>query len=832
MGLLRHPRFCLAALFAVALLGVSMADRPWPPGVQPVPEESPVLAPEEALKTFYMPPGFRLELVASEPLVEDPVAIDFDPDGRLWVVEMRGFMPDVEGRGERAPVGRVVVLEDEDGDGRMDRKTVYMDGLVLPRALKVLDQGVLVAAPPYLWLTRDTTGNLKADTKEVVRDDYGDPKINPEHNANGLLWGLDNWIYNANYGARLRLRQGRWEHQPTVRLGQWGVSMDDVGRLYRNYNEDPLRVDLVPEHYFARNPNVTRRRGIYEQTVGNEHVWPVRPTPGVNRGYREEVLRDDGTLARFTSAGSPVVYRGDRLPADLRNDVFVTEPAGNLVHRFRIRVNDEGLVQARNAYERGEFLASTDERFRPVNLYSAPDGTLYVVDMYRGIIQHGHYLTDYLKHHIRQRNLAEPLGLGRIYRVVHASKDPDRAPRLSTAKSSDLVDLLSHPNGWRRDTAQRLLVERGEGTVVEALRNLARSAPQERTRLHALWTLDGLEAVDAQTMRLALVDPNPHVRATVIRIAERSLDQELWRRPVMSLMADGHPVVRRQLAASLGELSGVDRLDALAAVLSRHAGDPIVVDLVISGLHGLEPVFLERLLTEESLPREDAVAGLAAAIVRSGHQSDVERLLDRIGESDRRRWQRLALLAGIDGVARRGGGERRGPIVTLQQRPEGLLAAMRSTDQDIRARAERVAESIEWPGKPAAGRIEARTLSEAEQRLFETGRSSFDTFCAPCHQLDGSGLDGAVPPLVGSSWVVGRPDPLIRIVLHGKEGTTFMPPLGMLDDEEIAAILTYVRRAWRHQAPPVAPDLVREVRGYTTGRDRPWTDEELLKLRQ
>ncbi len=446
------------------------------------------------MKTIFMPPGYRLELVASEPMVVDPVLIDFDPDGRMWVIELTGYMQDLPATNELDPSGRIVVLEDTNDDGAMDKRTVFLDGLVLPRALKVLDRGVLVAEPPNLWLARDTDGDLRADTKDLVTNTYGRREANVEHNANGLMWALDNWMYTSEHDSYLRLKDGKFEVRRTLARGQWGVSMDDAGRIYRNTNSSVLYVDLVPAPSLMRNPSLLRTRGSYEQ-IGDEQAnvtWPVRPTRGVNRGYQDGVLRPDGTLASFTAVGAPTVYRGDRLPKDLYGNVFVAEPAGNLVSR--LIVSDTGTtLKATRAYERAEFMASTDERFRPVYLSSAPDGTLYVVDIYRGVIQHRGYVTEYLRDHVIANKLEQPVARGRIYRVVHETTKRDRRPALSKDTPAQLVGRLSHPNGWWRDTAQRLLVERGAATVVNDLKKLAESATDGRTRLHALWTLDGID---------------------------------------------------------------------------------------------------------------------------------------------------------------------------------------------------------------------------------------------------------------------------------------------------------------------------------------------------
>src|SRR4029453_838060 len=377
----------------------SPVNRPWPPGLQKVSSDSPALSPEDALKTFYMPPGYRVELVASEPLIQEPVALDWDLDGRLWAVEMPGFMADIRGSNEHDPIGRVVVLEDTNADGRMDKRTVFADGLVLARSLKVLDRGVLVAEPPNVWLMRDTNGDLRADTKDRITDQYGRFEGDPQNNANGFYWGLDNRMYTAGQSTiQLRLKDGVFEVQPTLSRGEWGVSQDDAGRTYRKTNESALHVDLVQTSYYARNPSLVRTRGSYERLADDNPdlntVWPVRPNPGTNRAYQIGIDRPDGTLAKFTSVCARLVYRGDRRPVELYGNVFLAEPAANLVSR--IIVSDDGTtLRARKAYDKGEFLASTDERFRPVYISNAPDGTIYIVDFHRGILQDRASTTEY-----------------------------------------------------------------------------------------------------------------------------------------------------------------------------------------------------------------------------------------------------------------------------------------------------------------------------------------------------------------------------------------------------------------------------------------------------
>ena len=832
-------------LLACILLGTCRGASDHSPSPDPEAAEGvPVLSPEAALETFVLPPGYRLELVASEPQIADPVWIDFDADGRLWVVEMRGFMPDQKAVEERAPVGRIVVLEDDDEDGRMDRRTVFLDGLVLPRSVKVLQHGVLVAAPPHLWLARDRDGDLRADTKEALRDDFGRADGNPEHNANGLLWGMDNWIYTSEHDGHLRLRGGRWEHHKTVAVGQWGLSMDDVGRVYRNWNDDPLHVDLFPPRYFMRNPHVVRARGIYERVSEDTTVWPVRPNRGVNRGYRDGVLHPDGSLAVFAAAGTPVVYRGDRLPAELHGNVFVTEPAGNVVRRFVVGEDEHGLPRGHNPYERAEFIASTDERFRPVNLFSAPDGTLYVVDMYRGVIQHRQYQSEYLKDHVHRHGLDRPIGHGRIYRVVHESTNRDRRPRLSGRSPADLAELLAHPNGWWRDTAQRLIVERGDRSIAVRLAELAAGAGDPRTRLHALWTLDGLDAIDPLAVERALNDPSPHVRVAAVRLAERWIGDpdHLLHATLLERMGDPSPSVRRQLALSLGELPAAIRAEALGTLLERFGGDPIVVDAAISGLRGHEPAMLDRLLSRrhaddagEGSRRHDAIAMLAGAVVRSGEGAAVERLLQWMSQPDRPAPQRRALIEGFEAALVTAPP---GPLplrerhsrIALARRPEAAIEMAASDGSDMGARTGRLLKLLDWPGKPKTPG-ETRPLGAEERQRAAAGEDVYRGTCAPCHQPDGRGRRGVAPGLVGSKWVLGSPGLMARIVLNGKEDTMLMPPV-QLSDERMAAVLTYVRRAWGHAVSPVDVALIREVRGASTGRSRPWTEAELEAVTQ
>ena len=671
---------CVLSGFSALGFQSSPSNRPWPPGVQQGSSASPPLPPAEALKTFYMPPGYHLELVAAEPLVQDPVAIDWDADGRLWVVEYPAYVRDLQlPEPLLEPLNRIVVLEDTNNDGRMDKRTVFADQLVQGRSVKVLDKGVLVHEPPDIWLMKDTNGDLKMDTKEKVATGHGRREGGVEGNANSFVWGLDNWLHSAGSSVsfNLRLKDGKFDQRPTASRGEWGVTQDDAGRMFRNSSESALRVDLIATPYYARNPNLVRTRGSDEPLSNDQKnindVWPIRPNPGTNRAYQFGVDRPDGTLAQFTAACGPVIYRGDRLPAELYGNAFVAEPTANFVSR--IILDDDGTsLRGRKAYDNAEFIASTDERFRPVFLSNAPDGTLFIVDFYRGVVQDRASTTLYLRDYIVNKKLDAPMGvgMGRIYRVAHDSTRRDVKPALSRATPAQLVQALSHPNGWWRDTAQRLLVERGNRSVVASLKTMAGSAPQPYTRLKALSVLDGNDTIDVPTLTRALADANRDVRAFAIRIAERWLGEANHpiHAAVRERLDDTDWAVREQLAASLGLLPAGPRETAMAALLERHAGDPVVVDAALSGLRGQEVTVLDALLQSagpQSAPKETAIIALTATIARGGQDSAIQAVLAKSAEETRPAWQRAALVRGMEVVllnASIPGSGRRGIVVS------------------------------------------------------------------------------------------------------------------------------------------------------------------------
>lgn len=812
---------------------------------------APVLTPQQEFETFKIAPGFRIELVAAEPLVEDPIAMDIDAAGRLWVVEMRGFMPNVDGKGEDAPVGRIVVLEDTDADGRMDRSTPFLDGLVMPRAVAVVEGGVLVAEPPNLWFCRDTNGDLKCDDKQVVFDNYG--QQGPvEHTDNGLMHGMDNWLYSAKSSLRFRLDNGKLTVEPTAFRGQWGITQDDFGRIYTNSNSSYLHADLVPAHYLSRNPHFETDAGVSEKIVTDQSVHSIRVNPGVNRGYQDRTLRDDGRLANTTATCGPVIYRGDQFPSMYRGWAFIPEPSGNVISLFSIEEDGVDLTTKQKTYPdprygKRAFLASTDERFRPVNMYNAPDGSLYVVDMYRGILQHKVYVTSFLRKQIVERGLDKPLGLGRIWRIVYQGKQPRfDPPRLGEATSAELVKLLEHENGWHRDMAQRLLVERGDETVVPALRKLVTGGDTPAMRVQALATLMGLGGVDEATALAAAEDGDHHVRIMGLRAAELLRDRPAVQAAFIEAARDEDPGVRLQAMFSLGELTGHDGAeDAMVELLSREPENMLLRHAAISGLAGRELAFMKMLLAEsawakQSKGRAAALKDLSTAVFRSRDAADAAELLSIIAKLPaKQNWRQLAMLDGVIASAKNPR-----PLL-LRVQPAALAALQKSLNEDVRERGAKVEAYVTWPGDDRAPAAVAQTkpLTPEQQARFEHGKMMYMATCMGCHQPHGKGQEGVAPPLVDSPWVLGPDERLSRIVLtglmgpievDGKKWELVMPGLRdnpLMTDETVAAILTYVRREWGHAADPVEPATVAKVRQATQGRYMPFTAAELEQIK-
>ncbi len=754
------------ALLAVAQQGDGDGTRMDPVVPENLIPPSPVLSVSEALKSFRLAPGFVIEPVAAEPLVEKPVCLDFDAAGRMWVCEMRGYMPDIDGKGEKTPEGRIVILEDTNSDGKADKRTVFLEKLLLPRALCVYEDGVLFMDETRLcWIKRK--GDLPDGTAKVIQTKMMEAG-NVEHKPNGLLSNLDNRLYLAKSDNRLRRNGDDWQIEPTAFRGQWGIARDDYGLLYHNNNSTLLFADLLAPNLLMGNPGVKMKFKDFTQ-LGSNRVWPARVTPAVNRAYQSKAHGFDTDtldpktykLVNATAAAGMTIYRGTNFPKAWHGTAFVTESVANLVKAIRIEEKD-GTPKGGFPMEESEFLASTDERFRPVNAYNAPDGSLYLLDMYHGIIQHSTYMTSYLRKQTLARGLESPgFGHGRIYRIRSTAGKIEKQTNLAALQGLDLVKMLMAPNAWQREMAQRLLVERNDPATIPFLAKLAAGGATV-ARIHAIWTLEGMNALKAEHLVAAIRSDDAKLQASALWASTRlSADEPAKLEPVLLAAKPASPEVVPYLTRALGPLGTAKAFERLASLIKSDGKEPFVRQAAISGLDRHETEFRD---------------------ARMKDTNDKE------------------LLTWLD---------------------QGSKDASAATPADS-------------------------GLKGAELASFQRGKTMFhgEAACFGCHSADGAGMPNLGPPLDESEWVTGKPETLVRILLHGMtgpvtvDGETYtpaadMPGLGMnpaITDQALADIATYVRNEWSNKAAPVPATFVKTQRELTKDRSGlSWTAKDLAK---
>ncbi|MEM1296629.1 MAG: c-type cytochrome, partial [Verrucomicrobiota bacterium] len=796
------------------------------------------------------------------------VCVTFDGNGRPWVCEMRSYMPDIDGTGEDGRLGRISILEDTDGDGQADEAKVFLDNLLLPRALQFVDGGVLWADNEKLYFT-ERKGDEAGETT-VVDPDWA-PSGNVEHKPNGLLYGMDNWLYNAKSDSRYRKVDGEWVKEKVQFRGQWGISQDDFGRLVTNSNSNLLAMESVPPGYVKRNPNHSFQTNTVAK-VDNK-VYPIRITCGINRGYMDGMLDERGFLKKPTGSCGMTIYRGDNFPPEYRGNAFIPEPCGLLLKRAILSEVD-GLISARPAYEGREFLGSMDERNRFVNSYTAPDGTLYLVDLYHGIIQHKTYVTSYLRNQLVERGLDQNNNdRGRIYRVRWSGKPRSNVPAMEGKPGSELVAFLDHANGWCRDTAQRLIVQSGDESALPALRASLKTATP-KGQMHALWTLNGLNQLSIADLETVASVREPKVLATIARVSESfaNTENEAAAAKVLGSIASRSPglEVDRYLAASLASFPSSGQavsLQLLADILMRHNrdGDKLIRDMAMSGLSGSEMDFAKIALRDNL----EITTDLVRAIVNSGKTDQTNQLVSLVTQNsiDSSRQDKLLKEIARTAVSKRSTGittellalaaeeSRRSPIV------DGMISGGKSRGFKQIAMNSALPEfltDVESSKNKkyisvvklfdTSGRSEKNYIKTAEhKRLYALGKTEYAKLCIACHQPNGQGIAPLAPPLVDSEWVTGPERRLIAITMEGMmgpvtvNGTLYqapdiqpvMPGIRVnpeLDDEELAGILTYVRNTWGNHAPPVSPETVAKWR-KEQGPRAPYTEEEARKIK-
>jgi len=586
------------------------------------------LSPEASIANMQMPSGYKLEPVLTEPNIAEPVMVAFDGNGRMYVAEMRTYMQDADATGEQEPFSRVSRHEDTDGDGVYDRHTVFADKLLLPRILLPLDDRIIIGETNTddLHIYRDKDGDGVSDEKTLWFQ--GGPRGgNMEHQPNGLVWAMDNGIYSTYYDYRLRFgHDGKAIKEPIpVNGGQWGLTQDDWGKVwFVNAGNETGPVHFQQHIIYGQFSAPDEHIGQYKV------VWPIARVPDTQGGPGQ--LRPDDTLNHFTATSGQDIFRGDRLPADLRGNLLFAEPVGRLIRRTLITV-DDGVTRLANAYEKehSEFIRSTDPLFRPVNMITAPDGTLYIVDMYRGIIQQGEWTKkgSYLREQIDKLQMQREIGRGRVYRLSHEGFERGPQPRMLDETPAQWVQHLSHPNGWWRDTAQKLLVLRRDRSVVPALEKLAASdAADPRPRLHALWTLDGLGVLSDKLIHGALKSSDPQVRIAGLRLADARLDaRTAGRSPLAVAMRDAlrdtdpRVVIQAMLSVRRAELPDAKKMIQATAEASSSTGVYLVNEQLWDAARSEDPQ-LVRLLGANGLKSYRSGATLYNSVCFACHGAD------------------------------------------------------------------------------------------------------------------------------------------------------------------------------------------------------------------
>ncbi len=637
----------------------------------------PPKSPEESLKEIDARPGFKVDLVAQEPLVQDPIAFEWGADGKLWVVEMGDYPVGIDGHGK--PGGIVRFLEDTDCDGRYDKSTVFLDGLNFPTGIMPWRKGVIVSAAPDILYAEETNGDGKADIRKVLFTGFH--QGNQQHRVNGFDYGLDNWIYGANgdsggeirskttdktfnlRGRDFRLKPDDGAFETVEGQTQFGRHRDDWGNWFGNNNPTWLWHYFLPDHYLSRNPHLAVRTTMHY--LAN---YPHKTAAfAISRPMQRFNFPD--MVNTVTSANSATPYRDELFGPEFATSIFISEPANNLIHREILEPDGVTFKSHRaDGEEDREFLASRDNWFRPTMLKTGPDGALYVADMYRLVIEHPEYALPGMD---KQIDVRAGHDKGRIYRVYPADAELRKVPRLDQLKTAEVVEALDSPNGWQRDTAQRLLVQAAEQAAVKPLQRLIARSQRPKVRLQALCTLDGLGALTPEILVGALKDIHPAVRQHAIRLSEQFMveDGKVSHRPGASsgelqsawlkLVDDPDVRVRYQLALSLGEWRDPRAGSALGKLAVKDADDINVQTAVLSSAVPHVEKVIDAILSDPGAqPPVKLAAALFGLASWSTDQMALARVLERMSqpiEGKHPAWQLAALAGFLETIERREG---------------------------------------------------------------------------------------------------------------------------------------------------------------------------------
>ena len=740
-------RIALCAIGCLAAFACSRTGPPYPP--------------QRALELFELPPGLRIELVAAEPDVVDPVAITFDEQGRMYVVEMLDYPLDLR------PLGQIKRLEDLDGDGYYEKSTIFADELNFPNGVMRWRDGVLVTSAPDILYLEDTDGDGRADVRRVVLTGFA--ATNPQLRVNGLRYGVDNWFY-ANYPRVIRPRKYvdefghpgdalRFPDHPDAppldiraedvrfrpdegrveALGggsQFGNSFDHWGNRFTTWNNDYVRHLVIESRYLKRNPYLAVEKAYYSPS-GLDHSAPVYPVT------ENPLYIHDSQIGHFTSSCGLSVYTGAALPEDFDNNTFNCEPVHNLVRRSVVKPSGATFA-ATPAYDGREFLASKDSWFRPVFTTTGPDGALYIVDYYRVSVEHPEFVPPELSKEIEFKS---PHQLGRIYRVVHESSKLWPQPNLAEASTAELVENLRHQNQWWRMESQRLLMDRQDPSAIEPLLTLARQESAPKARIHALWSLDGLKALDNDLVIEALSDPHPAVRRQAIRLAENRLPDTALQQKLNRLVDDLDPAVQFQLALTLAlrqnDLPAAQTFRTLQQIALGHLEDPWFRIAVLTSAADNAVRWFRTMLRSpgfgdsRSEGKRDFLQRAAAIVGARHHDDEITDVLTmvRSGSGTSLAWWRTAGLEGLGKGLSQGSGGR----VRLPRGQSVLVSLLSDSGPEIGTAALELASRVELAESAALRRLIKRKMQVAQDDQADLAEREY---AAGVLGLDPSGATG------------------------------------------------------------------------------------------
>ena len=702
------------------------------------------IQPENAVSTFELEPGFKIELLAAEPLISDPVDMEIDEYGRMYVVEMHGYPIDKSG------TGVIKLLSDTNGDGRMDKSTVFAEGLTLPNSIMRWKKGVLVTDAPNVFYFEDTNGDGKADVKDTMLTGFA--LSNPQHNLNNPVLGIDNWIYLGHEGAvatqtykkefgdegneiyypsqptsprlaknasgrSVRFRPDQHLLETTSSNTQFGHTFDSWGHHLLVSNSNHIFQEVIAAPYLTRNANLLVSDATQSLSDHKDaaEVFPITKNP------ERQLLTDVGVI---TSACGITDYMGGVFPAPFDNASFVAEPVSNLIHVDQLKDKGASFVASRIRPNK-EFLASTDAWFRPVNMYIGPDGALYVVDYYRQIIEHPEWMGEEV---VKSGKLYNGHDMGRIYRITPTNAkaaDWTKGLKLGDASSAQLVEQLSNPNIWWRLNAQRLLVDRKDKTATPALVKMAQSSSSALGRLHALWTLEGLQELKPELIEQSLKDAVPGVRENAIKLADIHLaDAPALSKALLQLQDDNDAKVRFQLLCTIGSVNTPEALQVRNKLLFRDVNDEWVQVAALSGSSSQTASLMNVVLDsfKQQVPAyASLVKRLSAMIGGSGKPAVFHQLVQKATSGQQAEWQ-ASLLEGLaEGLKTQNNraafnGEQNILVKTFFENPSAnvrdaalkLLKAMDISNDALKKEAiKKAAAIVADPGQPEEKRVEA-----------------------------------------------------------------------------------------------------------------------------